>query len=121
MSEIESNLEERVFAALSDSRRRQLLEKLALGESKTTTELASELPITRQGVAKHLNILAQAELVQAERSGRETHYSFNPQPLVKTTAWIAAITEQWDRRLRKLEDYLLSQNPSEEQQNDTTK
>lgn len=53
MAEIESSLEERVFAALSDSRRRQLLEKLAQGESKTTTELANELPITRQGVAKH--------------------------------------------------------------------
>lgn len=107
------DLEQRVFAALSDSTRRQLVETLANTESVTATELADALPITRQGVAKHLKILAEAELVRSEKVGRETLYSLNPTPLAKTTVWISNITDQWDRRLQKLTDYLLSSEENE--------
>ena len=51
----------RVFAALADPHRRFLVEALATRESATPTELASELPVTRQAVSKHLAALADAE------------------------------------------------------------
>ncbi|MEM7125203.1 MAG: metalloregulator ArsR/SmtB family transcription factor [Chloroflexota bacterium] len=104
------DLEQRVFAALSDPTRRQLVESLASTENITATELANVLPMTRQGVTKHLKILVQAELVQSHKIGREMLYSLNPEPLTKTTVWIANITAQWDRRLQKLTDYLLDED-----------
>lgn len=107
-------LEQRVFAALSDPTRRQLVETLAQRENSTATELANLVPMTRQGVTKHLKILAGAELVQARKVGRETLYSLNPAPLAQTTLWIADITAQWDRRLQKLSDYLLSQSQGDD-------
>jgi len=47
----------------------------------TASELARDLPITRQAVAKHLATLADAGLVTSQRSGRETRYRLTPAPL----------------------------------------
>lgn len=94
------------FAALGDPIRRQILELLAQGEAKTPTELADLLPITRQGVSKHLNILEQAGLVQVRQVGREKHYSVNPEALDAGVRWMQAIAAQWDKRLQALLQYL---------------
>ena len=95
-----------VFSALSDPSRRRLLETLAVRESASLTELASQLPVTRQAVSKHLAALAQAGLVASARTGRETHYSLTPQPLGDALAWMERIGEQWDERLARLRDHL---------------
>ena len=58
---------EAVFAALADPNRRAILAALAAGGPATATDLAATLPITRQGIAKHLALLADAGLVATER------------------------------------------------------
>jgi DNA-binding transcriptional ArsR family regulator len=63
-----------VFSALADGRRRVVLEMLAECGSATATELAANLPVTRQAVAKHLGSLGDAGLVTVTRSGREARY-----------------------------------------------
>ena len=64
-----------VFAALADPTRRAVLRSIASGEASTATELAERLPVTRQAVRKHLALLEQAQLVDAERVGRETRWA----------------------------------------------
>ena len=66
-----------VFDALADPTRRHLVEALALRETATATELAAELPVTRQAVAKHLTAMRDAGLVE-RKSGRETRYRLDP-------------------------------------------
>jgi len=95
-----------VFAALGDSNRRFLLESLSERGNATATELAAELPVTRQAVAKHLTALARAGLVQSERIGRETHYRVTPQPLEDAIAWMARVGGEWDVRLARLRRHL---------------
>ncbi len=53
-----------VFEALADPMRRRLLQTISASPS-TATELAGELPISRQAVAKHLTALSQAGLLRA--------------------------------------------------------
>ena len=72
-----------VFGALADPTRRTLLAALARHPEATATELAAELPITRQAVLKHLSALADAGLLDRERSGREVRYTVTPAPLVR--------------------------------------
>lgn len=103
------DLEQRVFAALADPTRRLLIERLSETGSKTATELARELPITRQGVSKHLKILQEANLLAMRQVGRERRYSLTPEPLDRTVSWMAAVTEQWNRRLQALYDYLAAE------------
>ena len=90
-----------VFAALADPSRRRLLETLARREA-TATELAADLPVTRQAVAKHLAALRDAGLVDAHRAGRETRYRLTPGPLEDAVAWIAEVGDTWDARLDAL-------------------
>jgi DNA-binding transcriptional ArsR family regulator len=103
------DLEQRVFAALADPTRRLLIERLSAEGSKTATEFAQELPISRQGVSKHLAILQKADLLAVRQVGRERRYSLMPEPLDRTTSWVEAVTEQWNKRLKALYDYLAAE------------
>jgi DNA-binding transcriptional ArsR family regulator len=98
--------EDSVFSALSDPSRRRLLESLAGRESASLTELAGQLPVTRQAVSKHLAALGQAGLVAATRVGRETRYRLTPEPLVDAVSWMEQIGRRWDDRLARLRDHL---------------
>jgi DNA-binding transcriptional ArsR family regulator len=91
-----------VFGALADPSRRYLVERLTRLGSATPTELAGELPMTRQAVAKHLATLEQAGLVHGTREGRNTVYRPDPAPLRDATAWIARVGTEWDARLAAL-------------------
>jgi DNA-binding transcriptional ArsR family regulator len=95
-----------VFSALGDAQRRLVVELLAERESATATELAAELPVTRQAVAKHLAALSRAGLVDARRAGRETRYRLTPAPLGDALAWMVGVGAEWDDRLAALRRYL---------------
>jgi DNA-binding transcriptional ArsR family regulator len=95
-----------VFGALSDPTRRTLLAAIASQPEATATELASELPISRQAVLKHLTALADAGLLDRERSGREVHYRVTPAPLSEAVSWMAEVGGQWDERLSTLTHHL---------------
>jgi DNA-binding transcriptional ArsR family regulator len=91
-----------VFAALADPSRRFVLETLASQGTATPTELAADLPVTRQAVAKHLAALRSAGLVEASRAGRETRYALTPAPLASAVEWIEEVGAAWDERLSAL-------------------
>ena len=96
----------RVFDALADPNRRFVLEALAERETATATELAAELPVTRQAVAKHLAALNEAGLVERRRAGRETLYELTPEPLGEAMDWMAGVGAVWDKRLAALRTHL---------------
>ena len=91
-----------VFGALSDPTRRALLSAIAGQPAATATELALELPISRQAVLKHLTALANAGLLEGERSGREVRFHVTPAPLSDAVSWMAEVGGQWDERLATL-------------------
>jgi len=86
-----------VFTALGDPTRREILESLARRGSCTATELASDMPITRQAVAKHLTHLHRAHLVAPQRRGRETHYHLTPKPLATVIDWLEEVCARSER------------------------
>ena len=70
-----------VFRALADASRRALLDRLHARNGQTLGELCRGLDMTRQAVAKHLAILAEANLVSWKRQGREKFHFINPVPI----------------------------------------
>lgn len=90
-----------IFDALGDPTRRHIVESLSRQEA-TATQLAADLPVTRQAVSKHLTTLRDAGLVDSRRRGRETLYSVNTEPLDAAAAWIVQVGGAWDARLERL-------------------
>jgi DNA-binding transcriptional ArsR family regulator len=92
-----------VFGALADGTRRRLLALLGERGEASATDLARELPVTRQAVQKHLGTLSGAGLVSARRAGREVLFRPTPAPMSEAMAWMAEVGGQWDERLAALE------------------
>jgi DNA-binding transcriptional ArsR family regulator len=89
-----------VFAALADPTRRSILATLAARGPATATDLAAVLPITRQGVAKHLDLLSEAGLVLAEPGERRRiRYRVHAAPMAVAQAYLAALARDWDSKL----------------------
>lgn len=108
-----SDTQQRIFVALADPTRRTLIERLSAEGDKTSTELAEDLPITRQGVSKHLRILAEAQLVSVRQEGRDRFYSLEPQQLTQAVTWVDRVRAQWEQRLSTLADYLETSSEQE--------
>jgi DNA-binding transcriptional ArsR family regulator len=90
---------DRLWAALGDPMRLRLLDLLLERGEATASGLATELPITRQGIAKHLLVLERASLVQAQRAGRETRFTLRDERLAQAQRQMARVAARWDARL----------------------
>jgi len=98
---------EEVFVALADPSRRAILAELAAAGPATATDLATRLPITRQAIAKHLALLAEAGLVAAEPGERRrVRYRLRSAPMQVAQQFLAALARDWDRQLGALKDHL---------------
>ena len=98
---------EEVFAALADPSRRSILAVLASRGPATATDLAASLPITRQAIAKHLALLAQAGLVTAEPGERRrVRYRLRSAPMQVAQQFLAALASDWDSALGALTHHL---------------
>ena len=99
------SIAEQVFTALADPTRRAILAALAAEGPATATDLAGRLPITRQAIAKHLALLAEAGLVTAEPGERRrVRYRLRSAPMQAAQQFLAALARDWDRPLEALTD-----------------
>jgi ArsR family transcriptional regulator, cadmium/lead-responsive transcriptional repressor len=96
-----------VFAALADPTRRDVVRHLATAPS-TATELAAQVPVSRQAVVKHLSTLERAGLVDAEREGRSVRYRLTPAGFTDVVAWVSDVGAAWDTRLAALQRHVNS-------------
>jgi DNA-binding transcriptional ArsR family regulator len=98
---------EQVFVALADPTRRAVLAALAARGPATVTDLATRLPITRQAIAKHVALLAEAGLVTAEPGERRrVRYRLRSAPMQVAQQFLAALARDWDGPLAALRDHL---------------
>jgi DNA-binding transcriptional ArsR family regulator len=94
------------FAAVADPTRRQLLDRLRRSPALSLGTLAEGLPISRQAVTKHLDVLRDAGLLRIRRQGRERLHELDPAPLEALEDWLAPYAAAWDERLARLRDHL---------------
>jgi DNA-binding transcriptional ArsR family regulator len=94
--------DDQLWAAVGDPSRRRVLDLLLARGQATPTALATELPFTRQAVAKHLAVLDGAGLVERRRQGREVRYVVRPDRLDEATRALARVAARWDERLHAI-------------------
>jgi DNA-binding transcriptional ArsR family regulator len=89
---------DKVFKALADPSRRELLDRLHAQNGQSLADLCVGLDMSRQAVTQHLALLEAANIVYVQWQGREKFHYFNPVP-------IHDIYERW---IRKFEEQRLA-------------
>jgi DNA-binding transcriptional ArsR family regulator len=92
------------LAALSDPTRRELVEALGRGPTRAG-DLADRFPISRPAVSKHLRVLREAGLVEAEEQGRERVYYLVPRGLDEVKRYMDRAARMWDDALEAFKRY----------------
>jgi DNA-binding transcriptional ArsR family regulator len=95
-------IDDDLWSAVGDPTRRRLLDQLLSDGDGTATSLSEHVPVTRQAVAKHLDVLDRAGLVHATAVGREKRYRVDEAQLARATAQLASVGATWDARLRRI-------------------
>ena len=90
------------FAALADPTRRTIVERLAR-EPMTAGEIADLFDLARPGVSRHLRVLREAGLVEAEAVAQRRVYRLAPAALDEVEQWCRSVRAFWDQRLDALE------------------
>ena len=95
-------IDDDVWSAVGDPTRRRMLDQLLLDGDGTATSLSEHLPVTRQAVSKHLNVLDRAGLVHATSIGREKRYQVDDAQLSRAVDQLSSVGATWDARLQRI-------------------
>jgi DNA-binding transcriptional ArsR family regulator len=99
-----------VFQAIADPTRRAIITLLAL-QAMTPSAIAENFDSSRQTISKHIQILAECELLKQEQSGREIYYYLNPHKMKEIADFIEPFRKLWDDRFNKLESIMKKYKP----------
>ena|SRR5580658_5556802 len=95
-----------VFAALGDETRLSLVAKLCGGRPRSISQLTKGSRLTRQAITKHLRVLERAKIVHSARSGRESVFEFDPEPIEDVKKYLDLVSEEWDQALGRLKAFV---------------
>lgn len=95
-----------VFRALSDPTRRHVLERLAT-KPTSVSDLAADCDMALPSFVGHLRVLENCGLVRSTKSGRVRTYELSPDRLCVAEDWLGRQRSMWERRLDRLDAYLL--------------
>ncbi|WXK81628.1 metalloregulator ArsR/SmtB family transcription factor [Streptomyces sirii] len=106
---------DRVFAALANGTRREVLRLLREGGPQPVQVLAEHFAMRRPSLSEHLKVLREAGLVSEERVGRQRIYRLEAVPLSEVQEWLGPYERFWRAKLAGLGE-LLDRIPDEEAQ-----
>lgn len=107
--------DDKVFKALADASRRELLDRLRSNNGLSLGELCVGHDMSRQAVTKHLGILEEANLVVTKKQGREKLHYLNPVPINEIyRRWIGQFEQNRLNALDNLKQVLNADNKNKQ-------
>jgi DNA-binding transcriptional ArsR family regulator len=95
-----------LFAALGDETRLLLVARLSNGRPHSISQLTDGSGLTRQAITKHLRVLEGVGIVHGFRTGRESLFEFDPEPIEEIRDYLTLVSEQWDQALARLKSFV---------------
>lgn len=95
----------KVFSALADPTRRDILARLGEGDA-TVTELAQPFTISLPAISRHLKVLEGAGLIARDRKAQWRTSTLRAEPLKEATTWMEHLSHLWDERFDRLDAHL---------------
>lgn len=109
MSALDIHQQDRVFKAIADPTRRQILGLLRTG-ARNVNQIAQNFQTSRPAISKHLRLLRAAGLIETKKQGTASFCELNSQPLRAVDAWLRDYEIFWDDTLTNLKQYV-EENP----------
>jgi DNA-binding transcriptional ArsR family regulator len=103
---------DRLFRALADATRRDIVARVLAGEPASVSALAARYDMSFAAVQKHVAVLEEAGLVTKQPLGRERLVRGNPERLAKARALLLQLEQQWIDRLHRLDALLAEPQPT---------
>lgn len=99
------NLRRDVFQAIADPTRRAILVLVAT-QAMSAGVIAANFNSARPTISKHLQILAECELLTQTQQGREIYYELNANKMKEVDSFIEPFRKLWDEKFNKLESIM---------------
>ena len=109
----------KVFAALADPTRRDMVARLAVSDA-TVSQLAEPYDVSIQAVSKHLKVLQDAGLVTRTREAQTRPVHLEAEEFDLMTKWIERYRKRAEERYQRLDALLAEMNDGPEAQHPTT-
>ena len=95
----------RVFSALADPTRRDIVARLAVGDA-TVNELAAPFDMKLPSFVEHLRLLERSRLVKSKKRGRVRTYELAPERFQVVEDWLSSRRQLWEARLDRFDAYV---------------
>jgi DNA-binding transcriptional ArsR family regulator len=95
-----------IFAALGDATRLQIVQRLCGDGPLSIVRLAEGASVSRQAIAKHLQVLEEAGLARGSRAGRECIWELRTKRLLEVQRYLDQISQQWDVAIDRLRAFV---------------
>lgn len=104
---------DRLFHALADTTRRDIVARVMAGEGASISVLAARYDMSFAAVQKHVAVLEGAGLVTKEPQGRERIVRGNPERIARARDLLSQLEDLWRARLGRLDDVLANPEPQD--------
>jgi DNA-binding transcriptional ArsR family regulator len=104
---------DRIFHALADRTRRDIVTRLLAGEPMSISVLAERYAMSFAAVQKHVNVLEGAGLVSKHPQGRERIVRADPERIARARELLAELESMWRARFSQLDAVLNAPKPLE--------
>lgn len=94
-----------IFQAVADPTRRAIIALIAL-QAMTPNAIAEHFNTSRQAVSKHIQILAECDLLRQEQVGREIYYKLEIDKMKEIDKWLEQFRKIWENRFNQLDNVL---------------
>ena len=97
---------QRLFYALAEPTRRDIIELLACNGQLSATDISNNFAVSAPAISQHLKVLREANFVRVEKRAQQRIYRINLEAMSEIEGWIQEMTKQWNARFNVLDKIL---------------
>src|SRR2546428_2098585 len=106
---------QRLFYALAEPTRRDIIELLASNGQLSATDISNNFAVSAPAISQHLKVLREANFVRVEKRAQQRIYRINPEAMSEVEEWDQEMTKQWNARFNVLDKILEAEKKKTEE------
>jgi len=104
---------QRLFYALAEPTRREIVELLAAKGQLTATSIYENFTVSHPAISQHLKVLREADVVRMEKRAQQHVYRVNADAMLELEDWARQVADMWNQRFDPLDKVLAEEKQKE--------